>query len=225
MAIPTNRNRTQRKRKPNRLKIWNEDLKEAIKKKKKAYLCWLNSSKLQDHIEYKQQRATVRKLTRQVQKESWEQFVKRLEKDLTGRQKFGFKIFKNLNSEITDNAKLNIIPDEKWITYYKQLLVNEDQSYETDTKNINELNAIKMIDLDQALKNSKNRKAPGSDCINTELIKYASLKWKKRFVQLLNDIWNEGRIPDEWKVAKNINIHKKGVQIIEESHYLMPHIK
>jgi hypothetical protein len=43
---------------------------------------------------------------------------------------------------------------------------------------------------------SKNRKAPGIDEINVELIKYASTKLKKRFIQLLNDIWNVGTLTE-----------------------------
>jgi Cdc6-like AAA superfamily ATPase len=29
-------------------------------------------------------------------------------------------------------------------------------------------------------------------------------------LQLFNEIWNEGRIPEKWNTAKIINIHKKG---------------
>jgi hypothetical protein len=41
-----------------------------------------------------------------------------------------------------------------------------------------------MTDLENALRMSKNRKAPGIDEINMKLIKYASIKLKKRFIEL-----------------------------------------
>jgi hypothetical protein len=66
-----------------------------------------------------------------------------------------------------------------------------------------------MADLENALRMSKNRKSPGIDDINRELIKYASIKLT-RFIQLLNDIWYVGRIPEEWKIARVVNTHKKG---------------
>jgi hypothetical protein len=69
---------------------------------------------------------------------------------------------------------------------------------------VNEYNAVNMADLENALRMSKNRKAPGIDEINMELIKYASIKL---IIQLLNDIWNVGKIPEEWKTARIVNIH------------------
>jgi hypothetical protein len=70
--------------------------------------------------------------------------------------------------------------------------------------------AINVTDLENALRMSKNRKAPEIDETNMELIKYASTKLEKRFIQLFNDIWNVGKIPDEWKIARIVNKHKKG---------------
>lgn len=48
---------TQRRRKINRLKIWNEELKEEITKKKASYRKWINTKRIEDHIEYKKCRA------------------------------------------------------------------------------------------------------------------------------------------------------------------------
>jgi hypothetical protein len=48
------------------------------------------------------------------------------------------------------------------------------------------------------------------DGINTELWKYGSRKLKTGLLQLFSEIWNEGRIPEEWNTAKFISIHKKG---------------
>jgi hypothetical protein len=66
-----------------------------------------------------------------------------------------------------------------------------------------------MTDLENALRMPRNRKAPGIDEINMELIKHASINLKERSIQLLNAIWNVGKIPEEWKIARIVNIHKK----------------
>jgi hypothetical protein len=82
-------------------------------------------------------------------------------------------------------------------------------------------NAINMTDLGNVLRMYKNRKATGIDEINMELIKYASTKLKKRLIQLLNAIWNLGKTPEDWKIARIDNIHKKetkeNAQIIVEN--------
>jgi hypothetical protein len=46
---------TQRRRNPRRLKIWNEDLKEAIEKKKHICRKWRSTKINTDFIEYKKE--------------------------------------------------------------------------------------------------------------------------------------------------------------------------
>jgi hypothetical protein len=88
-------------------------------------------------------------------------------------------VFRNLRNETTDKAKIDVIPEEKWKNYYKEMLVNEEETCRPDTICVNEHNAIKMTDLENALRMSKNRKAQRIDEINMKLIKYASMKLKK----------------------------------------------
>jgi hypothetical protein len=42
---------------------------------------------------------------------------------MTGVKRFGFEIFKNLGNEENDRAKINIITEEQWIQYYREMLV------------------------------------------------------------------------------------------------------
>ncbi|KAJ4434064.1 hypothetical protein ANN_16383 [Periplaneta americana] len=146
-----------------------------------------------------------------IAEKSWEEFIKRLEHDITGPQRFGFKIFKNLRSEerIRQRLKIETIPTEEWTNYYKTLLDNQRDPYNADTTVTNQWNAITKMELENALTTLRNRKAPGIDGLNVELFKYGSTKLKNRLIQLLNDIWSMGRIPEDWKVSKIINIHKK----------------
>ena len=51
------------------------------------------------------------------------------------------------------------------------------------------------------LKLTKNGKSPGQDNINSELYKYAPEEFKLRLLQVLNNIYRENRIPDEWRNA------------------------
>jgi hypothetical protein len=46
-----------------RLKIWNEEIQNAVNEKKAEYLKSLNSGTIEDTIEYKHKRAIVRKLS------------------------------------------------------------------------------------------------------------------------------------------------------------------
>jgi hypothetical protein len=90
----------QSKRKPSRLKIWNETLEEAIESKKETCLRWLSGNKDEDCIKYKRKRAIVRKLSGDSNREIWEQFVNILEYDATGALRCSFKVFRNLRNYI-----------------------------------------------------------------------------------------------------------------------------
>jgi hypothetical protein len=67
-----------------------------------------------------------------------------------------------------------------------------------------------MEELENALNYSGNMKASGIDNISMDLQKYGSRKLKIRLLQLINDIWNVGRTPEEWETAVIVNIFKKG---------------
>jgi hypothetical protein len=169
----------------------------------------------------------VCKLSRKAKRESWEQFIRRLERDVTGSQRYGFRVFKNLESEETDRTRVSGITEEQWLAYYEKLLVNGKEITEIETTVMNEFNQISLEELENALDSSGNRKAPCIDNINMELWKYGSQKLKIRMLQLFNDIWNAGRTPEEWKIALVVNIFKKGdksVKTTEEFHYCQQHM-
>lgn len=62
------------------LRIWNEDIAEAVKEKKQAYLKLMDSPNDQDRkIDYKRKSAIVKRKVRQIKRNSWEKYVSELE--------------------------------------------------------------------------------------------------------------------------------------------------
>jgi hypothetical protein len=61
-----------------------------------------------------------------------------------------------------------------------------------------------------ALTQFKNKKAPGSDKINIELLKEAPLTLLIRLLDLINMCWRTGHAPEEINIAVVIPVHKKG---------------
>jgi len=49
------------------------------------------------------------------------------------------------------------------------------------------------------MRNLKNNKAAGTDGIHPELIKYGGNKLLNRIYELVRQIWEVERIPEEWK--------------------------
>jgi len=60
------------------------------------------------------------------------------------------------------------------------------------------------------MRNLKNNKAAGTDGIHLELIKYGGNELLNGIFELVRHIWEEERIPEEWKETKTVPIYKKG---------------
>jgi hypothetical protein len=55
-----------------------------------------------------------------------------------------------------------------------------------------------------------DKKAAGTDGIHLELINYGENKLLNRMYELVRQIWEEERMPEEWKETKRVPIHKRG---------------
>ena len=54
-------------------------------------------------------------------RDDWDKFVKTLETDITGAQRRGFKIFKQLQMQERDELKIDPITKTEWKEYYGKL--------------------------------------------------------------------------------------------------------
>jgi len=65
-----------------------------------------------------------------------------------------------------------------------------------------------MEDVKKEMRNLKNKTA-GTDGIHPELIKYGGNKLLNTIYELVRQIWEEERIPEEWKETIIVPIYKK----------------
>jgi hypothetical protein len=101
----------------------NEDIKNLIENKKKAYLRYLTTCSETDKIEYKKRLVeTVKRETRKIKRQCWETFVSRNEHDLYVRQLNAHNIIKILNRTEKDNLQINPTAKHIWLDYYKKTL-------------------------------------------------------------------------------------------------------
>ena len=92
------------------LRTRNGEIQLAVEEKA-SYRKYLQNDTVEDCIEYKKHRAIVRKMTRKQRRDDWDKFVKTLERDITGTQRRGFKVFKQL--QLQERSKLKIDPITK----------------------------------------------------------------------------------------------------------------
>jgi hypothetical protein len=190
-----------------------------IENKKKAYLRYLTTRSEIDKIEYKRFVAMVKRETRKIKRKCWETFVSGIEHDLHGRQINAYKINRNLNRTEKDNLQLNPITEHTWLDYYQKLWTHKLKDNTTEKRwEQSEENCIDLItlqELETTIKALKPRKSPGSDGINNEVYKHAAKCFLHKFLNFLNICWVYGNIPEEWRTAIVIQIHKKETEIIQ----------
>jgi hypothetical protein len=94
----------------------------------------------------------------------WDRFVNALERDITGTQRRGFKIFKQLQLQERDKLRIELITKTKWKEYYRKLWNEQDSKEEEGTEEegsskVTEDNEdrINIEELNKVLKQAKKQ--------------------------------------------------------------------
>jgi len=109
-------------------------------------------------------------------------------------------IYKDDKRKILTEAKDILL---RWQQYFHCLLENELQAQEkNENENIEELEHIDKTtyeEMIEVISKMKNGKALGIDNITVELIKNGGTEILQRIFDLLLQIWDQERMPDEWE--------------------------
>ena len=65
-------------------------------------------------------------------------------------------------------------------------------------------------EMNDAITRLREKKSPGPDKISNEMLKNLGEKARKKLLDLLNQSWKLGQVPQAWKDGNMIPIHKKG---------------
>ena len=112
--------------------------------------------------------------------------------------------------------QLNPIVEQTWLDYYQKLWTEKFNDNTTQRKRArlteNCVDLIKIEELETTIKTLRARKSPESDGINNEIYKHAPI-FLHKFLNFLNVCWIYGDIPEEWRTATVIPIHKTEKEI------------
>ena len=123
-----------------------------------------------------------------------------------------FTIIRNKKGGLAMNTEEKA---EIWREYFDTLL-NTEETRELIKKGNKEINKVEVEaeltieDVKEAIRNLQNNKVARTDGIYLELIKYGGNKLMNRTYELVRQIWEEERIPEEWKETIIVPIHKTG---------------
>lgn len=67
----------------------------------------------------------------------------------------------------------------------------------------------------------KHKKAYGIDRIPMEAWKYAGEGVRKGMLKLLNQIWKEGKIPEDWETSIIVSLYKRGDKEVQRNIFVV----
>ena len=77
---------------------------------------------------------------------------------------------------------------------------------------IEKVDDLTRAEIEEIVNKNRNGKSPGKDGIRIVMFKYGGQEIKEKLYQLIKRIWQQERMPQEWKCGQIIAIHKKGAQ-------------
>lgn len=213
---------------------WSEELQklqeEAIKAREEAE----QDKSERKNIQLKKTTAKYRQAANSAIRKSWHEkteslnyekdgtklwrLIKSLNGDLDGR---GTKVVLEENGEVkTDKAAAN-----RFIEQYKSVgdieIPHErkeevKQEIEETRYNLPEepheamTKPLTMEEMRNAMSVLKTKQSPGPDKITNDMISHLGSQAQKKLLQIFNSSWTNGKIPNEWRKAILIPIHKTG---------------
>ncbi|UYV70770.1 hypothetical protein LAZ67_8000547 [Cordylochernes scorpioides] len=108
---------------------------------------------------------------------------------------------------LTDNTIINKRSGTKLDIFQKHHYLSSQSFNTKSTHNIFH-EKINMKELDYALENTDLNKTPGPDGIHGQMISNLGKNGKEKLLDIFNNSWKTGKLPQDWKTATIIPIKK-----------------
>jgi hypothetical protein len=190
---------------------WSEEAAVVVREKKEAFGKWLLKKDQDSREEYKRKRGEASRAIAECKKEANKRWGVRVTSEFRESKKM---FWKSVNRRRKPQEKLEIVVKdakreqvaERWSEYFESLLNVEDDRRANLTsmgkggvtsRNVGNNKAIKMQEVEEAVKKLKNGKAAGEDGIANEMLKKggpAVVEWLVRLSNLCMNVglplWN-----------------------------------
>jgi hypothetical protein len=206
-------------------KWYNEECREAVEKRRIARSdfirsgnqdakgMFLNEKKNCERILQREKRKFINEILEEAEKDRLQGKIRNFFKTIGRYKDFNptLKAIKGRNGDMLIESSDRV---KRWKEYFIYLLNAEipvnpigNTQYQTAESMISE---ITLEEVKTAINSLKNWKAPESDEIPAELIKYGGEEMHKVIFEICQKIWKEEQMSEDWKKAVIIPIHKKG---------------
>ena len=221
---------------------WNEACENAKRSKKQLQTRLRRNPNQKNRIAYNRARAQERLCINEARKTSWKNYISTINtstpsakiwkkiKKISGRRKaHPLPVVKDTNGVIqTEPETVAEIIGDKLAEYssgetYTETFKRERERLERKEPAFGdeetEYNVpFSMEELKEALKKCGDT-SPGPDKIHYAMLRHLHPSALQITLKLYNKIWQEGTIPDAWRLATVIPIKKEGKDGLDPSHY------
>ena len=221
---------------------WNEACERAKLTKKRLQTKMRRSRNQRDRIEYNRARAQERLCIREAKRTTWRNYISTINtstppakiwkkiRKISGKNKaYPIPVVKDANGEIQTEPEIvaEIIGNklaeyssgENTTESFKRTRERLEQNEPVFGDQETEYNVpLSMEELKEALSKCKDT-SPGPDEIHYAMIRHLHPSALQTTLKLFNKIWQEGTIPDAWRMAIVIPIKKEGKNGLDPSHY------
>ena len=209
---------------------WNEDLNNKHNELTTARNLADVAPSIENNTALKQANAKFIKTRNEARRSSWMKKTASLNMETDSNKLW--RLTKQLNDEENRHDKITLLQDRKMVhgkqaanifadTYkeasnipvelHKQKYVRTEQRKITESDDVSTVmnSPLSYEELTSALSNLKLKKSPGPDAITNEMIVNLGQPALHKLLDIFNKTWQEGTLPQIWREATMIPIHKK----------------
>ena len=194
---------------------WTEEIEDFVGKKKELYQKWLHTKRYEDKQAYLEIKRKTRRIIIAEKNEMWDRKCQEINTYIGGRKcSEARKFIKKVRTSEKESVHLQMIPTDKWVQYYQNLLRENLLEYE-GTKNIAPIQVdggrveVSKERVREAVRELKNGKSCGPG-VYAEMLKHGTDKLITMLIWVINRCLSGEEVPQQCKVAYISSIHKKG---------------
>ena len=208
---------------------WNEEVKQVVAEKRKAFESWLRDGNEQTRGRYIEKKREVKRKVREVKRRSDDRWGRSVTENFAQNKKMFWKEVKELRGEggkreetvrdlngqmLTEREAVN----RRWAEHFRELLNHEDNrearitavAFEQGAPRMGRMNNAPVTkgEVEEALRVMRTGKAAGLDGIPAECLKKGGGAVVEWLVRLFNICFEAGEVPADWRMAAIVPIYK-----------------
>ena len=201
---------------------WNEDVQEAIKRKKGAFKAWQKGGGEDQREAYRKAKNEAKRAVAKAKEEAWTDWYTNMETE--EGEKVIYKVAKQRAQTRLDIGEVPVIRDQngtllteeklikdRWREYFNTLLnvENDRDPLEEHPPVEGPILEVSREEVGEAMQKMKSGKAAGGSGLPVDLLKHLGEEGEEMVYSLLQKIWREEEMPKEWELSEIVTIYKK----------------